>query len=208
MLMWEEPGSLAGVEGPRAARSGPSWSPAAIGESDVNLRTRSRTEPARWNREGPLARGVGSRRDRRAVSGWMGQGLPRARGCGNWQYLGSGLAGGGSAQTGSVGRGEGQPGLASWEGGGSHVGAERGEWMVGSTSHSPLFHTSSASQPLPAPQPPQPPQTILHLPQLLASPLSCVSLTGPSFPDPGITWTLLGAGARLGLEEGCPDSPC
>ena len=55
VLVWEGPGSLAGVEGPRAARGGPSWSPAAIGESDVNLRTRSRTEPARWNGEGPLA---------------------------------------------------------------------------------------------------------------------------------------------------------
>lgn len=77
VLTWEEPRSLAGVEGPRAARGGPSWSPAAIGESDVNLRMRSRTEPARWNWEGPLARGVGSRRDKRAVSGWLGQGLPR-----------------------------------------------------------------------------------------------------------------------------------
>lgn len=205
-LVWEGPGSLAGVEGPRVPRGGPSWSPAAIGESDVNLRTRSRTEPVRWNGEGPPARGVGSRRDRKAVSAWMGQGLPRVWGCENRQYLGSGLAGGGLARIGNVGKGGVQPGLATWEEGGGHVGAEKGEWMVGSTSHGRLFHTSSASQPLPAPPPPQPPQPILHLPQLPTSPVSCLSFTGPSFPsytDP--TMTLLGAGARTGLEEGCPD---
>lgn len=95
VLTWEGPRSLAGVEGPKTARVELSWSPAAIGESDVNLRTRSSTEPARWNGEGPLARGVGSRRDRKAVSDWVGKGPPRARGSGNRQYLGSGLAGGG-----------------------------------------------------------------------------------------------------------------
>lgn len=94
VLMWEGPRSLAGVEGPKAARGGPSWSPAAIGESDVNLSTRSRTEPARWNGEGPLARGVGSRRDRRFVSGRVGPGLPRSWVSGNRQYLGSEPAGG------------------------------------------------------------------------------------------------------------------
>lgn len=79
--MWEGPGSLAGVEGPRATRGGPSWSPAAVGESDVNLRTRSRTEPARWNGEGPLAMGVGSR----FWAGWRGLSTDRER----WQGRGS-----------------------------------------------------------------------------------------------------------------------
>ena len=78
VLVREGPRSLAGVRGLRAARGVPSWSLAAIGESDVNLWTRSRTEPARWNEEGPLARGVDSRRNRRAVSDWVGQGLHRS----------------------------------------------------------------------------------------------------------------------------------
>lgn len=52
VLMREGPRSFAGVWGPRAAWGGPSWSLAVAGESDVNLRTRSRTEPARWNGEG------------------------------------------------------------------------------------------------------------------------------------------------------------
>lgn len=56
----------------------------------MNLRMRSRTEPARWNEGGPLARGVGSRRGKRAVSGWVAQGLPRAwgSGTGNTSVLG------------------------------------------------------------------------------------------------------------------------
>lgn len=60
VLMKEEPGSLAGVKGPGAARSGPCGSPAALGESEVNVRTRSRTEPARWNGDGLLPGVVGS----------------------------------------------------------------------------------------------------------------------------------------------------
>lgn len=66
----EGPGSLVGVSEVRAVRGGPSWSLAATGDSDVNLRTRSLTEPARWNWDGPG-------RDKKAVSGWVGQGLPR-----------------------------------------------------------------------------------------------------------------------------------
>lgn len=83
MLMWEGPRSLVGVEEPRANRGGPSWSPAAIGESDVNLRTRSRTEPARWNGEEPLAGVGGSRRGKRAISDLVRQGLPRVYSSGN-----------------------------------------------------------------------------------------------------------------------------
>lgn len=69
VLMKEGPRSFVGVGETKAARGGPSWSLATVGELDVNLRTRSLTEPARWNGEGPLARGVDSRRDKRAVSG-------------------------------------------------------------------------------------------------------------------------------------------
>lgn len=90
------PGSLAGVEGPRAAWGGPCWSPIVLAGSGVNLRIRSLTEPVRWNGEGPLASGVDSRRDRRAVSGKVGTaGLPQAWESENRQYLVFEVAGGG-----------------------------------------------------------------------------------------------------------------
>lgn len=83
---------------------------------------------------------------------------------------------------------------------------EKGEWFF----HSPLLLTSSASNPFLHPNLfslPSPSYTShsTWCPHLVAS------LTGPSFPsctDPRITWTLLGAGTRLGLEEGCPYPPC
>lgn len=71
VLMREGPGSLVGVGEARAVRGGPSWSLATAGESDVNLRTRSLTEPARRNWDGP-ARGAGSGGDTKAVSAWVG----------------------------------------------------------------------------------------------------------------------------------------
>lgn len=80
VLVREGPTSLAGVRGLRAARGVPSWSLAAIRESDVNLWTRSRTEPARWNEEGLLARGV----DSRFWAGWWGLSTDRER----WQGRG------------------------------------------------------------------------------------------------------------------------
>lgn len=59
--MKEGPRGLVGVSEARAVRGGPSWSlVATTGVSDVNLRTRSLTEPARWNWDRP-ARGAGSR---------------------------------------------------------------------------------------------------------------------------------------------------
>lgn len=71
VLMREGPGSLVGVCEARAVRGGPSSSRATTGESDVNLRTRSLTEPVRRNWDGP-ATGVGSGGDKKAVSGWVG----------------------------------------------------------------------------------------------------------------------------------------
>lgn len=68
VLLREGPGSLVGVDEARAVLGGPSWSLATTGESDANLRTRSLTEPARRNWDGP-ARGVGSGGDKKAVSG-------------------------------------------------------------------------------------------------------------------------------------------
>lgn len=58
--MKEGPRGLVGVSEARAVRGGPSWSlVATAGVSDVNLRTRSLTEPACWNWDRP-ARGTGS----------------------------------------------------------------------------------------------------------------------------------------------------
>lgn len=70
--MKEGPRGLVGVSEARAVRGGPSWSlVATAGVSDVNLRTRSLTEPACWNWDRP-ARGTGSGRDKKAVSDWVG----------------------------------------------------------------------------------------------------------------------------------------
>lgn len=69
-LMREGPWSLVRVGEARAARGEPSWSLATTGESDVNFRTLSLTEPARWNWDGP-ASGVGSGGDQKAFSGWV-----------------------------------------------------------------------------------------------------------------------------------------
>lgn len=76
VLMRAGPGSRVGVGEAGAVRGEPSWSLATTGESDVNFRTRSLTEPARRNWEGP-ARGVGSGGDEKAVSGWVREGPPR-----------------------------------------------------------------------------------------------------------------------------------
>lgn len=80
----------------------------------------------------------------------------------------------------------------------------------GSISHGPLTYAFSVSQALPVPRLLHP---ILCLPKLLASPAGWAApplqaSPSPSLTDPRMTWTLLGAGARLGLEEGCPDPPC
>lgn len=91
------------------------------------------------------------------------------------------------------------------------MGEDKGEWtcvgvLLSWPSHLRLLSLPSPSCTPTAPSHPMPP-TAPGLP----SGLGCASLTGLSFPsltDPRMTWTLLGAGARLGLEEGCPDPPC
>lgn len=86
------------------------------------------------------------------------------------------------------------------------MGEEKGEWSF----HSPFLHTFSASNPFLHPN-------LLSLPSPSCTSYSTgpphlvASLTGPPFPsctDPRMAWTLLGAGTRLGLEEGCPYPPC
>ena len=102
-----------------------------------------------------------------AVSGWLGQALPRAQGWGkqaSTSVLGW-LAGAEHRQGVLAGARVSQV----WQHGEAVVvmlrGAEKGEWTVETTSWSPLFHIPLAYQP------------ILQLPQLLASPLSCVPLS-------------------------------